>query len=480
MKKLFLILSALISIILCSLLFAGNKMIVPEQKVYLERLYATSTDLDSHKYGVENLFDRKDTVWKSMPGTGPNEGILIVFEKPTYVDHLSIKQSANKDCDLIKSVQVVADGVDNKEWRPRRINIFHPVKTIFIKPSSKGILSRKSDVKKESGEQRVLESTIDISKKAISIEEILIFDKNNRRLDIVSSKMVNGNVKASSTLKPIEAYNTDFLFDSRIDFGWSEGKKGSGINESISFMFDKDVTITKLKIWNGYQRSEKHFKANGRIEKFSFGDDKKTYEFKLKDLQGYQIIDFKKPIKGRNFTLKIKSIYKGAKYKDLVISELRFSDDQKWFYPYSNRPNKRKAALLKRVKGSLLEKIVDHNIKNTEYNGFEGLEDESEKEVLIRSNNSFVIWVYETSTSTGGSSDRNDKITVYDGNWIIESIKKNKVVIKIFGKKLRVSDNYDYYGGIDSKQETTAIFQDYLTITPGKIMGKKVFEKIKF
>lgn len=60
------------------------------------------------------------------------------------------------------------------------------------------------------------------------------------------------------------------LFDSRYDYAWStNGKVTSGKGESVEIKFSQTQNLTGMIVWNGYQRSEEHFKTNGRVAKMS-------------------------------------------------------------------------------------------------------------------------------------------------------------------------------------------------------------------
>lgn len=72
-------------------------------------------------------------------------------------------------------------------------------------------------------------------------------------------------------MTPKAAYHPIQLFDSRKEFVYAEGAPGAGENEALTFRFDENVKMNALKIWNGFQRSDKHYTANARIKSFEFG-----------------------------------------------------------------------------------------------------------------------------------------------------------------------------------------------------------------
>src|SRR5882672_799110 len=51
--------------------------------ITLKGIYATSTQIPHAKFSYQNLFDGdKSTYWSTMPGAGPDEGIMLYFDKP--------------------------------------------------------------------------------------------------------------------------------------------------------------------------------------------------------------------------------------------------------------------------------------------------------------------------------------------------------------------------------------------------------------
>src|SRR5690606_22044385 len=93
---------------------------------------------------------------------------------------------------------------------------------------------------------------------SVGIAEIRIFGEEGE-LPIAPPLSVAGSVTPSSVLQPADAYRAAHLFDSRKEFVWAEGATGVGIGETLTFTFDEAQKVSAIKIWNGYQRSPKHF-----------------------------------------------------------------------------------------------------------------------------------------------------------------------------------------------------------------------------
>ena len=106
---------------------------------------------------------------------------------------------------------------------------------------------------------------------------------------------------------------------------WAEGVEGNGVNEWLKFDFTFPINITSIRIWNGFNKSQALYKANGRVKKAlittSNGEEKTVV---LSDLIEEQSI----PVSfSRSFTwikLTILEVYPGLKYKDTCISNVSF------------------------------------------------------------------------------------------------------------------------------------------------------------
>lgn len=233
---------------------------------------------------------------------------------------------------------------------------------------------------------------------------------------------------ASSTLEPTFAYDVSKLFDSQPDMAWStNGKKSKGIGETITVGFESEQEIHGLMLWNGYQRSQTHYRANARVKALRLAGQ----TVRVKDEQGAQVVRLPRPVKTAEAVLEILDIYPGGSYKDVLISELRFlgADDQ---------------VLLPVVPEAApalppdLEEVVDRTFSPIlhESGQFEAGPGDCGEGCLyfdstmrLRSNGSFVIY-----TSTWGE-DRAGRSAVVEGNW--EALPDGG--LRLFGKKYNTS-----------------------------------------
>ncbi|MFZ5631116.1 MAG: NADase-type glycan-binding domain-containing protein [Spirochaetota bacterium] len=166
--------------------------------------------------------------------------------------------------------------------------------------------------------------------KSVCVNDFGIYDENGKRIKFRTPKIVDGEVTASSQLKPLEAYQPMFLFDSRFHYAYSaDGFPGEGVR--LNFTFREKQKIEQIKIWNGFQMSLLLCLNNARAKTMVVRGDG-GYEEKLQvaDAMGGQVLKLPRPYEGTKLELHITEVYKGWFYKDLVISELRFFNGKEW------------------------------------------------------------------------------------------------------------------------------------------------------
>lgn len=413
-------------------------------------IYATSVNLPGAAYGPANLFDGSPAPWATMPGADRMEGVMLYFASQNVsFDALEFTSATDGSMRAVSKLKVFADGVD--------VGVAE-AGTRFSFPQTAdewGVSSLylKIEALAPGGGQSAPAPT--------AIQELRFF-KGGNEVRILPVAQVRGTVTASSSLAPEEAYSPLFLFDSRRDFGWAEGSPGDGVGESLVFTFPASVTITGLWIWNGYQRSDRHFTSNARVKGFTFGaDGGSSGRYTLKDKQGSQHIPLAAPLRGRRFTLRIDEVFPGAAYQDLVISELRFSDGKRVFtIDMSRELDARKRALIAGTRGTALEQVLDRTLA-----GRDGTA------MALRSNGSFVVW----TQGPGGTAAE----TVADGNWRILSADASRARISIFGRVRSLRETEDYYRN-KVQAEMVRIFEDNLTVEPGRITGQKLFTRLEY
>ncbi|MCK5841842.1 MAG: hypothetical protein KAH31_06730 [Candidatus Sabulitectum sp.] len=446
-----------------------------EPSTFIELCYATSVNMPEDQFGPENVFDNDpNTSWVTMPGAGPGEGLFFSFEIPIHIDAISMQglPESNSIAELF-SVRLYINGVRgpyyNMHWE-ETVPIDCKVKSLFIRIIATGYF----------GTEEPRNGLCSYGSLPVGISEVNLFIKNEYGqevpLQIQPIVRASGSIQASSSLDPVEAYNPDFLFDSRSDFGWSDGNtESSGQGENLSFHFDQSQRIEKIKIWNGYHRSQTHFDQNERVASISFGlqgEDESVYP--ISDTMVPQVITLETPLEGQSFSLNILDVYEGATYKDLVISELRFFDGNDWFQLQSGEGEVRKNRLLEWAQNTDAGVFIDRQIYAETWTE----ESNGEQHFILRSNGSFIVW---KQLEMDDSSE-----TMYaDGNWQI--INDNSV--RIFGKLHRMGsyweDAYDPYSGpippADVELDRITIFTDILEFDEETISSQRgVFEDFTF
>ena len=144
-----------------------------------------------------------------------------------------------------------------------------------------------------------------------------------------------------------DKYAVRNLTDGDPSTAWVEGKKGSGIDEYIKFYCPPEEAdmvniysaykIDSLGIISGYAKNEEVFYKNNRVKKINieytndiFREDnpynmkaQERMEFILKDMMDMQYLVFPEPIYMSSIKISILEVYKGSKWDDTCVSELR-------------------------------------------------------------------------------------------------------------------------------------------------------------
>lgn len=159
---------------------------------------------------------------------------------------------------------------------------------------------------------------------------IRLLDQAGQPYTVKTPLQVDGTISADSVLDPASAYNPLYLFDSRFEYGWASNKKEKDV--SLNINFGEQRHIEKLRIWSGYQRSISHYLSNSRPKHVRLtGDDGYSADITVGDQLGSQLISLPSPFTGKQLNLSVIDSVPGDRYKDLVISEIRFFDGKDWF-----------------------------------------------------------------------------------------------------------------------------------------------------
>jgi len=134
-------------------------------------------------------------------------------------------------------------------------------------------------------------------------------------------------VGATSVLvetKDIFLHGADKLFDGKPASAWSEAAAGPGIDEMIFVEFKELTAVDEIEILPGFFNS-RWFALNNRVKSMTIeappGD---KIEAIFKDEMTAQRVPLEKDRKFKEFRFIIRDVYKGTRWDDTCISEIRF------------------------------------------------------------------------------------------------------------------------------------------------------------
>lgn len=438
--------------------------------LYLSGLYATSTAPQSDVRSV--LKKDGKAIWKTRKGAGPDEGIMLYFSEETYIKSIRVERATATGLTEIYMVKIYGNGSPIGDvLLDENSEIGQALQNVYLRFAIEKDIERSTQAIETD-----YYATLDIDRfnpsQQIGIQRIIIEGKDGE-FNVIPPSLIAGTIDASSTLKAESfAYDPSLLFDARKEFVWVEGAKGNGEGVTLKFNFDRAVTIAGFQFWNGYQRSESHFKSNARLKDFSFGRVGETMEnYTLKDEQGAQRLTLNNPLSGTSFELKIESAYKGWSYKDLAISEILFFDETDALFGLES-PNRlaNQTTIVQKAKGTVLEPLLDSRVYNKYID--EAFEASLTRSAILRSDGTFVLYSSEDDGIDGFES-------IADGNWEIIAADDKSATISVFGKLFDFSMLEVYYAG-KTDVELGRIFRDKITIKGNTIQGEKLVNAIKF
>lgn len=132
-------------------------------------------------------------------------------------------------------------------------------------------------------------------------------------------------VEASSELQEASGtHEAGYLIDKDLSTAWVEGVSGTGVGESVTMYFTQEVTLTGMKIANGYFKSSDLYGKNGQIEKLLlvFEDGSSEYVTLTTDKMEEEYLEFDEAHTCNQVTFIIMEAKVGSKYSDTCVSEL--------------------------------------------------------------------------------------------------------------------------------------------------------------
>ncbi|MBN2799186.1 MAG: hypothetical protein JXX28_08575 [Deltaproteobacteria bacterium] len=146
--------------------------------------------------------------------------------------------------------------------------------------------------------------------------------RGGRSLGVRPARTVTASVSATSTQRPVGAYRPTHAFDWRLDDAWMEGAPGPGGQEALIVSLEEPLRVEALDLWNGYQRSDAHYRANSRLLTLQVEvDDLPPVQLPVEDRPGRQRLALPAPITGWRWTLRAGVVAVGEG-EDLAITEL--------------------------------------------------------------------------------------------------------------------------------------------------------------
>lgn len=131
------------------------------------------------------------------------------------------------------------------------------------------------------------------------------------------------SAQASSEVPPSGevTYGPANLLDGDATTAWKEGVAGDGEGEWVELRFAAAVAVTRLLVWNGYQRPG-HFRDNNRVASARLEVGDRVFTADLLDVDGPQAIDLPEPVPADRVRLAIAAVHPGMRYEDTAISRL--------------------------------------------------------------------------------------------------------------------------------------------------------------
>lgn len=156
-------------------------------------------------------------------------------------------------------------------------------------------------------------------------------------IEIIRPPLFIKDATASSELGSKDGkYKAENLLDGDPSTAWVEGKKDWGMSEYVDFdtnpFLDNNAgsyKVKKIGIINGYAKNKDVFKMNNRVKQIKLdsesyiSNEKLNRTYILKDTMDMQYIEFDKPVLMSRFKITIIDIYKGTKWNDTCLSEVR-------------------------------------------------------------------------------------------------------------------------------------------------------------
>lgn len=195
------------------------------------------------------------------------------------------------------------------------------------KPSSETESEEKQSSETESEESRSSETIASIpqSEQTESLESESEESETIQQAAVIDMSYIRDIYASSELSEPDVTHSPDRLVDKDMTTAWAEGSEGSGVGESVVFMFNDAYKVSGIRIASGYQKNSETFAYNNMPVglKLIFSDGT-SESVKLEGISNFQDIKFSKPVETSSVTVEITEIIEGAKWNDSCITEIEF------------------------------------------------------------------------------------------------------------------------------------------------------------
>jgi hypothetical protein len=141
----------------------------------------------------------------------------------------------------------------------------------------------------------------------------------------VDSRSISAS--ASSELPPDGSvtYSIGNTLDGDTRTAWNNhgAVDGNGVGETLTYKFSRPVHLARIALMNGYAKTAELRADNGRIRGVVILTDHRRLKATLSDTTSRQRLDRDFGLT-RKVTLRVTSIYPGARYTDLALTEIAF------------------------------------------------------------------------------------------------------------------------------------------------------------
>jgi hypothetical protein len=135
------------------------------------------------------------------------------------------------------------------------------------------------------------------------------------------------SARASSELPPDGkvTYSIRNTLDGDTRTAWNShgAVDGNGVGQTLTYRFPSPVHLVRIALVNGYAKTPRLRADNGRIRGVVILADHRRVQVTLADTPSRQRLDQDVGVT-RKLTLRVTSIYPGARYSDLALSEITF------------------------------------------------------------------------------------------------------------------------------------------------------------